>query len=522
MKYSQAKHLSLLLFVLLFTNTVFSQVSSKQIDSIVNYAMTKFNVAGSAIAVVKDGKIIHSKGYGVKSIATKEPVNEHTQFAIASNSKAFTTAGLAILVEEGKINWEDKVKDHIPEFTMYNDYVEANFSILDLVTHRSGLPLGMGDLMFFPDGTDFTMDDLLSSFQHFKASSAFRTKWDYDNLLYIVAGELIARKSGMTWEAFTKTRILEPLGMDNTFSSLTDIKDTSNLSASHATEAGVIRVIPTFKEMMNGAAGGIFSNVDDLCQWMFVQLNAGKYGEKLDKELFSATNHDEMWKMHTVMGVRKNPRYNSHFSGYGLGWFLSDVLGNMKVEHTGGLPGMLSETILIPDMNLGIVILTNTSDDGAGLFSSVSQTILDMYLGLDNFDWMDKYSDYLKSKESGGDAVTDKVWETVENLKDKSIDTKKYIGLYKDSWFGNCEIFMKDDQLWLKFHRSPKLNGPLYFYEDETFAVKWEYQDMNADAFVTFTLGEKGKAQSIKIKGISPNIDFSFDFHDLDLKRIAE
>ena len=522
MKGTQAKHFSILLFVLLLTNTVFSQVSSKQIDSIVNYAMTKFNVAGTAIAVVKDGKIIHNKGYGVKSIATKEPVNEHTQFAIASNSKAFTTAGLAILVEEGKINWEDKVKEHIPEFTMYNKYVEDNFSILDLVTHRSGLPLGMGDLMFFPDGTDFTMKDLLSSFQHFKASSAFRTKWDYDNLLYIVAGELIARKSGMTWEAFTKTRILEPLGMDNSFASLANIKDTSNLSASHATENGTIRVIPTFKEMMNGAAGGIFSNVDDLCQWMLLHLNAGKYGEKLDKELFSATNHDEMWKIHTVMGVNKNPRYNSHFSGYGLGWFLSDVKGNMKVEHTGGLPGMLSETVLIPDMDLGIIILTNTSDDGGGLFSSVSQTILDMYLELDDFKWIDKYSDYLKSKESKGDAVTDKVWQTVENVKNKSIDTNKFLGLYTDNSFGTCGVFMKEDKLWLKFHRSPKLNGALQFYEDETFAIKWEYQDMNADAFVTFTLGEKGKAQSIKLKGISPNIDFSFDFHDLDLKRVEE
>ncbi|GAA4897889.1 serine hydrolase [Flaviramulus aquimarinus] len=510
---------SIMLALFLFGTSLNAQVTSHQIDSIVNYAMTKFNVAGSAIAVVKDGKIIHNKGYGVKSIKTKQPVDQHTLFAIASNSKAFVTAGLAILVEEGKIDWNDKVKEHIPEFTMYNDYVEDNFNILDLVTHRSGLPLGMGDLMFFPDGTDFTMDDLLSSFQHFKPASDFRTKWDYDNLLYLVAGELIARKSGMTWEAFTKTRILEPLGMDSSFASLADIKDTSNLAASHSTETGTIRIIPTFQEMMNGAAGGIFSNVDDLCQWMLLHLNAGKYGVNMDKELFNSANHNEMWKIHTVMGVNRNPRYNSHFSGYGLGWFLSDVKGNMKVEHTGGLPGMLSQTILIPDMDLGIVILTNTSNDGGGLFSSVSQTILDMYFELDDFNWIDKYSDYLKSIESGGDAVTDKVWEKVDSLKAKPIDVKKYIGLYKDSWFGNCEVFMKGNQLWLKFYRSPKLNGPLSFYEDETFAIKWEYQDMNADAFVTFTLDDRGNAESIKMKGISPNIDFSFDFHDLDLKR---
>ena len=226
-----------------------------------------------------------------------------------------------------------------------------------------------------------------------------------------------------------------------------------------------------------------------------------------------------MWKIHTVMGVNKNPRYNSHFSGYGLGWFLSDVKGNMKVEHTGGLPGMLSQTILIPDMDLGIVILTNTSNDGGGLFSSVSQTLLDMYFELDDFKWIDKYSAYLKSNQSGADAVTDKVWETVENLKDETVDVKKYIGIYKDKWFGKCEVFMNNSQLWIKFYRSPKLNGPLRFYKDESFAVKWEYQDMNADAFVTFAFDDNSKAQSIQMKGISPNIDFSFDFHDLDLRR---
>jgi CubicO group peptidase (beta-lactamase class C family) len=481
--------------------------------------MTKFNVAGAAIAVVKDGEIVHNKGYGVKSIKTNEPVNEHTQFAIASNSKAFVTAGLALLVEEGKIGWQDKVKTHIPEFRMYNQYVEDNFNILDLVTHRSGLGLGMGDLMFFPDGSDFTMADLLSSFQYFEPESAFRTKWDYDNLLYLVAGELIARKSGMTWEEFTQKRILDPLGMDNTFASLDHIKDTSNLSASHSTETGTIRVIPTFKEMMNGAAGGIFSNVDDLCQWMFLHLNKGKYGDNLSKQLFTGLSHQEMWKVHTVMKVNPNPRYNSHFSGYGLGWFLSDVKGNMKVEHTGGLPGMLSQTILIPDMNLGIVILTNTSNDGGGLFSSVSSTILDMYLGLEDFKWIDKYSAYMKSSQSGVDAITDEVWETVENMKSTNVVVENYIGVYKDNWFGNVEVFMKEDQLWIKAHRSPKLNGALELYKDHVFAVKWEYQDMNADAFATFEIDENGKANALKLKGISPNIDFSFDFQHLDLKR---
>ncbi|MFN2393936.1 MAG: serine hydrolase domain-containing protein, partial [Pyrinomonadaceae bacterium] len=197
MKKTKSILIFLTLFILLVNNAVYAQISTKEIDALVEKAMKEFNVAGVAVAVVKDGKIIHEKGYGVRSIDSKQPVNAHTNFQIASNSKAFTTAALAILVEEGKLSWKDKVKTHIPEFKMYNEYVTENFLIEDLLTHRSGLGLGIGDLMSFPDGADFTIKDILNSFQYFKPVSAFRTQYDYDNQLYIVAGEVIARVSGM-------------------------------------------------------------------------------------------------------------------------------------------------------------------------------------------------------------------------------------------------------------------------------------------------------------------------------------
>ncbi len=512
----------LLLFTFMSNSTLLAQVSSDEIDVLVETAMKKFNVAGVAVGIVKDGKIIHTKGYGIKSIKTNKKVNEHTQFAIASNSKAFTTAALAILVEEGKITWLDKVVDHIPEFKMYNAYVTENFNIQDLLTHRSGLGLGIGDLMFFPDGSDFTIDDLLSSFQHFKPESAFRTKFDYDNLLYLVAGELIARKSGMSWEQFIKTRIMIPLNMDNSYPSLADMKDKSNLASPHNTVNGKLIVLPDYEEMINGSAGGILSNVDDISNWMLVHLNKGKYGENLEKSLFSEASQHEMWKIHTTLDVNRNPRYNSHFSGYGLGWGLTDLKGNLSVSHTGGLPGMLSRTVLIPDLNLGVVILTNTADGGAGVFGAVSRSIVDSYLGLDDYKWTDKYYDYFQKQQSAGDSITTSVWKTVKAANSKHVKPQDYVGIYKDNWFGTIEVFFKNNQLWFKSHRSPKLNGKMSFYKANTFAIKWEYQDMNADAFAMFSLDEEGKAQGIKMKGISPNIDFSFDFEDLDLKRIEK
>lgn len=508
--------------LLLSMSTLTSQYTTSQVDSIMNDALNKLEVAGAAIAIVKDGEIVHNKGYGVKSFATQKKVNEHTQFAIASNSKAFTTTALALLVEEGKINWQDRVIDHIPEFKMYDAYVTENFNIQDLLTHRSGLGLGIGDLMIFPDGTDFTMKDLLSSFQHFKPVSAFRTKFDYDNLLYLVAGEIIARKSGMTWEAFIQKRIFTPLLMDNSYASLAAIKDKSNLSVPHTTINGKMEVLENYGDMINGAAGGIYSNVDDLAQWMFVHLNKGTYGEQLKDTLFTQENQNEMWMIHTATKSNRNPRYNSHFSGYGLGWFLTDKKGNMQVSHTGGLPGMLSRTVMIPDMNLGIVILTNTDLGGAGVFEGVSRTLIDRYLGLEDYQWIDKFVSYFSENNVQGAAVINAVWEVVEKAKNIKINKEDYVGMYKDNWFGAIEVFDKNGKLWMKCHRSPKLNGPMKLYKANTFAVQWEYQAMNADVFAMFSLNEEGKAVGLKLKGISPDIDFSFDFQDLDLLRIQE
>jgi len=520
---SKSKYLlCLLCFLWCCRTAIFAQLSATTIDSLVENARQKFNVAGVAMAIVKDGKVIYKKGFGVKSVETKQPVDAYTNFEIASNSKAFTCAALSILEDEGKIKWDDKVKTHIPEFKMYNEYVTENFNIQDLLTHRSGLGLGVGDLMFFPDGSDFTIKDVLSSFQYFKPVSAFRTKFDYDNLLYLVAGEVIARVSGMSYEDFVTKRILVPLEMKQTYASLDRMKDQSNLAASHSSESGTIKKIATYKEMINSAAGGLISNVSDLSNWMITQLNKGKYGPNLKSTLFSVKNHREMWKIHTVEEANASERYNSHFNGYGLGWGLTDIKGNLSVSHTGGLPGMLSIVTMIPDMNLGIVILTNTESGGAGLFSAVSRTITDSYLGLNDFGWVDKFHNYYKAQKNSGDSITQKVWERVATYKIRSLKNEDVLGIYEDKWFGKMEVYLKGSQLWIKSYRSPKLNGQMSYYNANTFAVKWDYQDMNCDAFVLFSLDENGKAQSIKMKGISPNIDFSFDFHDLDLQRVEK
>jgi Beta-lactamase class C and other penicillin binding proteins len=229
------KPILLTIVFMIFISSSFAQgFSTLQIDSIVEVAMARNQHAGIAIAVVKDGEVIHSKGYGISSTISGDKVDNHTRFSIASNSKAFTSTSLAMLVDEGYINWDDKVVDHIPEFKMYNPYVTADFTIIDLLTHRSGLDLGAGDLMWIPDGNSFSIDDIITSFQYQTPVSDFRTKYDYDNLLYIVAGEIVVRKTGMSWSEFVEERIMSPIGMNESAATIGRLVDSNNIAKPHS------------------------------------------------------------------------------------------------------------------------------------------------------------------------------------------------------------------------------------------------------------------------------------------------
>lgn len=505
--------------------TGFGQLSTREVDRLLEDAMEKFNVAGVAVGIVKDGEIFMAKGYGLKSVEGKEKVDAYTSFAIASNSKAFTTTALALLVEEGKLSWNDRVVEHIPEFKMYNEYVTQNFIILDLLTHRSGLGLGAGDLQIWPSGSDFTMADILSNFQYFEPVSPFRTRYDYDNILYLVAGEVIKRVSGQSWEAFVQEHILEQIGMENSSTMPASLSGLENLATPHMAVDGKLETIAWHEhdpELTNGAFAAVLSNANDLNKWMLVHLNEGKYGKNLDEQLFTSASQKEMWKIHTTINVRSNDRYNPHFSGYGLGWRLGDLNGKMTVSHTGDLSGMLSKTIMIPELELGVVVLTNSYYGGGGLFQAVSQTILDAYLGLEPYDWTGYYQERHLSNQGSASTEVERVWEIVENGDHHGVRMDNYVGIYRDQWFGKVEIYLQDGKPWFRSLRSPQLTGPMYHYKANSFAIKWENRELDADAFAIFSLDEEGLARQITMKGVSPDIDFSYDFQDLLFERVKE
>jgi len=514
------KNILFLITTLITTTFCFAQISEKQIDELVEKTIRNFDVPGISVAIVKNGKVVLAKGYGVKSILTKEKVDANTLFGIASNSKAFTSAALAMLVDEGKLKWDDKVIKYLPNFKMYNEYVTNEFTIRDLLTHRSGLGLGAGDLMFWPGGADFTPKDVVENLQYLKPVSAFRTKYDYDNLLYIVAGEVIQKVSGKSWCDFIEERIMKPLEMNNSAASFVRLKDTTNVIAPHVPTDGKLKVVSRYKDPIFDAAAGIYSSVNDLSKWMIMQLQNGKYGPD-NKSLISEKEHNEMWTPQTIMSINITPPYNSHFKSYGLGWQLSDVKGYKQVAHSGALEGIYTQTTLFPELNLGIVVLTNQQSGAA--FSAITNTIKDSYLNIPFSDYVELYSKREKDNIAEADKTTTEVWATIaKNKKDKlKIDLKKYEGIFVDNWFGQIEISQKKGKLFFTSIRSPKLIGEIFFYKDNTLVVKWNTRSFNADAFLSFELDKNGNMNVLKMKPISELTDFSYDFQDLNFIKVA-
>ena len=507
------------ILVALSINTNAQVITASQIDSLTNLTLKTFDVPGIAVAIVKDGKVIHAKGYGVRSLNSKLAVDANTDFGIASNSKAFTVAALGILVDEGKLTWDDKVTDFIPEFRMYNPYVTEEFTIRDLLTHRSGLGLGSGDLMFWPDSSDFTKKDMIHNLRYLKQVSSFRTKFDYDNNLYMVAGEVLSRVSGMSWEDFIQKKILDPLNMTGTAPSYKLLKNKTNVIDPHAPVDGVVKVIRRDWNESANAAGGIYSNLTDMCKWAIIQMHDGKYGENLGKKLFTNDVHEEMWTPQTIIPVRGETPYNTHFASYGLGWFLSDVHGYKQATHTGGLAGIVTQVTLIPELQLGIIVFTNQQSGAA--FTTITNTIKDSYFGITGRNWVKINHDRTIAGETNAKEITDQIWKDIKAMQvnNTHTDLNSFTGTYTDQWFGDVMISVKDGKMFFQSKRSFLLNGEMFAYKGNTFIVKWKERSMDADAFVMFDLDSDGKPSGMKMKAISPLTDFSFDFQDLDFRK---
>jgi len=489
------------------------------LDSVVAFAQREYKVPGIAVAVVKDGKILVAKGYGVRSLATKEPVDANTLFGIASNTKAFTAAALGLLVDEGKLRWDDKLTDYIPEFKLYDPYATAEFTVRDMLTHRSGLAPYAGDLMQWPDSTTFTLPEILHNLRYLKPASSFRTQFAYDNNMYLIAGELVRRLAGQSWNDFVEARLLRPLGMARTATSFKRLPDPTNAALPHAEVDGRLQPLAREEMPLLDPAGGMWSSVADMSRWAMMLLG----GPGAPTPLLKPATQRELWTPQTLQ--KSYPfHYRTHFSAYGLGWFLRDVQGYLEASHTGGLAGMVSEVTLLPEQHLGIIVLTNQEEGLA--FSTISAYLEDAVLGLPAAPLLTAAQakmmhDYYAER----DKATAALWKQVTLAQKAAPKRPNYAplaGRYHDAWLGDLTLTTQGPQLWLRVARSPRLVGEVLPYRGTTYVVRWRDRSLRADAFASFAFDPQGQATGFKLKAISEQTDPSFDFEDLDVQRVAE
>jgi CubicO group peptidase (beta-lactamase class C family) len=480
----------------------------------VERVMKEFDVPGIAIAVVKDGKVVTAEGFGVRKRGEAAKVDGKTIFEIASNSKAFTAAALGMLVDQGKLSWDDPVIKHLPDFRMYDAYVTAEMTVRDLLTHRSGLGLGAGDLLWWPT-TTFSTDEIIHNLRYVKPATSFRSAYAYDNLLYIVAGKIIAAKSGKSWGETMHEWILKPVGMANTTTSLEESAKFANVSAPHSKING--KAVPVKPMPVANAVGavGINTSAEDIARWMKVLLDSGKVST--DKRLWSDKQAREMWTAQTPMTINQ-PRpplaaTKPNFYAYGLGFQLRDYQGKLVAMHGGALQGFYSRVLLVPEAKLGIAIFTN-AESGPSL-NALQYRLLDQHLGVAPTDWIGRIADIDKEMQAKEAARVKGEAASRAAQSKPSLALASYEGDYEDAWYGKVNIKRVNDKLVMSFTRTPDLTGEMEHFQHDTFIVRWKERNFNADAYVTFSLDHDGSIERVRMKPVSTETDFSYDFQDL-------
>ncbi len=496
------------------------------IDQFAQEVMAAFpGQPGLGITVVERGKVTLAKGYGVKRLGGQERCDENTVFGIASNTKAMTAALLAMLVEEGKVEWDAPVTRYLPAFQMSDPVITKLMTVRDLLVHRSGLTLGAGDLMIWPAPTH-TRADIVAGLKYLPIGGQFRGGYAYDNVLYVAAGAVIEAVTGQTWEAVIKARIFDPLGMSSTVSSPA-LVDRARRAEPHARLGPPIRgmgpqtVLP-FDASFDaaGPAGGVNSTPKDIAQWMLVQLGLGMLPNA--KRLWSEPSAREMWKPQTLTSwsdgpTDENPARPS-MQAYGLGWFVQDHRGERMLWHTGGLAGFISYTALLPGRKSGVMIMTNAEE--TPVLRSLRYGGPDRLQGRNDFDWI--ASSRRVQAESEAQALKDHAAMTTPTSggAKPSLPPAAYVGVYSDPWYGTVTVSLdgrKKQGLKISFDKTPALRGRLDAFDGDTFKTYFDDRTQE-DAFITFDIKD-GKVVSAVAKAVSPMADFSYDYQDLRLTR---
>lgn len=501
------------------------------LDARVARAMQTFGPPGLALAIVEDGNTVVARGYGQREMQKQAPVDAHTLFPIGSCTKAFVAASLALLVDEGKLGWDDKVIEHMPWFRMYDPYVTAEITVRDLLVHRSGLGLGAGDLLWL-GGSDYSRRELVERLRHIKPATSFRSGFAYDNVLYVAAGQLVEEVSGQSWEKFTAQKILKPLSMKDTVVPFADVARVRNRVALHARTSEALRGLGPQAVLSDASsalaspnvapAGSIYSSASDMASWMKVQLAQGALPG--GKRLYSEKQSREMWTGVVPLPTEPGPAVlaaqDPQFSLYALGWGVEDYRGHRVITHTGGVFGGVAVVMLVPEKKLGISVLIN-SEDGA-VRGALVNGLLDHYLGLPTQDWTGDYRKALDEVYAKAQAQLAQLPAAPQGGQGAgpSLSLEKYAGTYEDAWYGKVFVRHQAGGLRIQFAHTPRLGGPLEHVHHDTFRTRFADRTYE-DTYLSFALKPDGSIEQVKLRAVSPLADFSFNYQDLLLLPVA-
>jgi CubicO group peptidase (beta-lactamase class C family) len=491
----KARFFMLVLLLLVAVQIVSAQqVPGTEFEEYVNKAIKDWEVPGVAIAIVKDDRMVFAKGFGVRELNKPAAVDEHTLFAIGSSSKAFTAASIAMLVDEGKLKWDDPATKYLPGFQLFDPYSTRELTVSDLLSHRSGL--ARGDLIWY--GSTYDRNEILRRIRYLKPTWSLRSHFGYQNIMFLAAGQIIPSVTGKSWDDFVRERIFTPLGMKSTNTSIRALANSDNVASPHAKLEDKVQVV-AWRNIDNIApAGSINSNVEDMAQWVRLQLGGGTFQ---NRRLLTSAAIKEMQTPQTIIrleGTMASLYAEAHFLSYGMGWFLSDYRGRKIVEHGGAIDGMRAEVAMVPEEKLGIVILTNLH--GTILPQALMFKIVDFYLGAPQRDWSAEMLKVTKGVEAQAKAAKKKAETERVKGTSPSLPVEKYAGTFQSEMYGEVKIAFENEKLVVRF--GPNYTGDLEHWNYDTFRVKWR-DPMEGKGFANFKLNTQGKVDSVSIEGLA-------------------
>ncbi len=486
-------------------------------DSAFDAIMARYQLPGLAVGVIEDGKVTYTRTAGELSAGMGQPVTAETLFQVGSNTKAMTTALLARLVQGGKLHWDDPVVKFLPNLRMYDPWVTRHLLVRDLLVHNSGLREGAGDLMLWPEPNRYTRADIIAGLAYLKPQASFRSEYAYDNILYIVAGEVAAAAGGAPYEELMRREVFEPLALKRCRVGEPNRDETSNVALPHTRANGhnvlidpSVALTPT---MTSAAAGGVSCSLNDMLSWALNWLDPSAS----QRAWLGQEQRAELWTPRTPMPISPRQRAwdHSHFYAYGFGWRLTDVDNSWSVSHTGTLGGMYSALSLLPDLRSGFVILTN--GEGSEVRTVLSEVLLKHFTAPGEGRSVDDYADEL-ARESAAETQPN-VAGTASREPVTPTQVPAWLGIWRDPWFGEVALCGRSQKVRFNAAKSPLLAGTV-LRVGERLLVNWDNDNVDAEAWLRLAPDKPRAAATLTMSKVDPQADFSFDFEDLSFTRV--